>query len=146
MTAPIAAELQVRVTVDVDGLLSVRGVRSFLEEALLNLVENAVRYNRVGGEVRITASSSESGQVAIMVSDSGIGISPADQERIFERFFRASAVRSHDGSGLGLSIVKAIIEGHGGRVLVASEPGQGSSFTLLLSAVQPDGRTVPESR
>ena len=120
----------------VDDTLQVHGVRSSLEEAVLNLVANAVRYNRPGGEVRLTAAPHESGQIAIEVHDTGIGISTADRERIFERFYRAAAVRSSDGSGLGLSIVKAIIEAHGGRILVASDPGVGSNFTIHLQAAE----------
>jgi signal transduction histidine kinase len=101
---------------------------------VLNLVENAVRYNRPGGEVRLTAVSYDHGQIAIEVHDTGTGIAAADRERIFERFYRAAAVRNSDGSGLGLSIVKAIIKAHSGRILVASDPGVGSTFTLLLPA------------
>ena len=136
LTAPLASRQEVRVTVTVDPTLQVHGGRSSLEEAVLNLVENAVRYNRPGGEVRLTVAPYESGPIAIEVHDTGIGISAADRERIFERFYRASAVRSSDGSGLGLSIVKAIIETHGGRILVASNPGVGSSFTILLPAAE----------
>ncbi len=139
MTAPLTTRQDVRITVAVDDTLQVRGVRSSLEEALLNLVENSIRYNHAGGEVRISGVINESGQVVIEVGDTGIGISPSDQERIFERFYRAAAVRSCDGSGLGLSIVKAIIDGHGGRIQVASEPGKGSSFTLILPSSAPDG-------
>jgi signal transduction histidine kinase len=134
LTAPLASRQEVRMTVAVDYTLQVHGVRSSLEEAVLNLVENAVRYNRPGGEVRLTAAPYERGQIAIEVHDTGIGISTTDRERIFERFYRAAAVRSRDGSGLGLSIVKAIIEAHGGRILVVSDPEVGSNFTLFLPA------------
>jgi heavy metal sensor kinase len=136
LTAPLATRQEIRVTVAVDPALEVLGVRFSLEEALLNLVTNAVHYNRPGGEVRLTATLHGSEQVAIEVDDTGIGISTADRERIFERFYRAAAVRNSDGSGLGLSIVKAIIEAHGGRVLVASDPGVGSNFTILLPAAE----------
>ena len=146
LTAPLATRQGVRVTVAVDDTLLVRGVRPSLEEALLNLVENAVRYNHAGGEVAITAVSHESGQVVIAVKDSGIGIGAADRERIFERFYRAAAVRSSDGSGLGLSIVKAIIEAHGGRIQVSSEPGMGSTFTLLLPAAALHDATTHEEQ
>ena len=138
LTAPLASRQEVRVTVAIDDTLQVHGVRSSLEEAVLNLLENAVRYNRPGGEVRLTAAPYESGQIAIEVHDTGIGISAADRERIFERFYRAAAVRSRDGSGLGLSIVKAIMQTHGGRILVVSDPGVGSNVTILLPAVEHD--------
>jgi len=135
MTEQMAAQQEVRVTVTVADFLRVRGSRPTLEEALLNLVENAVRYNRVGGEVGISASHEEGGdRIAIEVSDTGVGIGGPDRERIFERFYRAAAVRGSEGSGLGLSIVKAIAEAHGGEIRVASEPGRGSKFTLILPA------------
>ena len=138
MTAQLAAHLGVRITITSADSFTVRGSRPALEEALLNLVENAIRYNRPGGEVRLMAVPYESGQIAIEVHDTGIGISAADRERIFERFYRAAAFRNSDGSGLGLSIVKAIIEAHGGRVLVASDQGAGSKFTIILPAGTPD--------
>lgn len=146
LTESLADELKIRVTVEIDDALEVPGVRSSLEEALLNLVENGIRYNRAGGEVHITATRSGSGEVAVAVRDTGSGINSADMERIFERFYRAAAVRSSDGSGLGLSIVKAIIEGHGGRITSASEPGRGSCFTLFLPAVKYDSSTNPAQR
>jgi heavy metal sensor kinase len=135
LTAPLAAELDIRVTVTVDATLQVSGVRSSLEEALLNVVENGIRYNHKGGAVYIRASLRENGQCAIEVTDTGIGIRREEQEKIFERFYRAAAARNSDGSGLGLSIVTAIIEGHGGVVVLDSEPGQGSRFTFLLPAL-----------
>ena len=82
----------------------------------------------------------ENGQVAIEVTDTGIGIRSEEREKIFERFYRTASARNSDGSGLGLSIVKAIIEGHGGCVVLDSEPGQGSTFTLILPAVARDSR------
>ena len=135
LTAPLAAELGIRVTAIVDESLQVRGVRSSLEEALLNVVENGIRYNHRGGEVCIRASLRENGQLAVEVTDTGIGIRSEEREKIFERFYRAASARNSDGSGLGLSIVRAIIAGHGGCVVLDSEPGQGSTFTLILPAV-----------
>ncbi|MFZ4856637.1 MAG: sensor histidine kinase [Desulfuromonadaceae bacterium] len=140
LTAPLAASLEIRVTAIVDETLQIRGVRSSLEEALLNVVENGIRYNHKGGEVCIIASLKENGQVAIEVTDTGIGIRSEEREKIFERFYRAASARNSDGSGLGLSIVKAIIEGHGGCVVLDSEPGHGSTFTLTLPAVARDSR------
>ena len=143
LTASLAAQQEILVSVMIDETLQVRGLQSSLEEALLNVVENGIRYNHRGGEVCIKASLLANQQIAIEVIDTGIGISQEDQERIFERFYRAAAARNNDGSGLGLSIVKAIIEGHGGRVLLDSEPGQGSRVTLLLPAIANDN-TVKE--
>lgn len=134
LTASLAEQQGVRVMVAVEASLRVKGSRYSLEEALLNLVENAIRYNHAGGEVHILATAPEPGSVAITVSDTGIGIAANDLERVFERFYRAAAVRGRDGSGLGLSIVKAIVEAHGGQVKVISAPGQGSRFVLTLPA------------
>jgi len=140
LTAPLAAQLDIRVTAIVDETLQVSGVRSSLEEALLNVVENGIRYNHKGGEVSLIASLKENGQIAIEVTDTGIGIRSEDREKIFERFYRTASARNSDGSGLGLSIVKAIIAWHGGCVVLDSEPGNGSKFTLILPAVAQDSR------
>jgi len=72
------------------------------------------------------------GGVAVRVADTGIGIDPSDRERIWERLYRADASRGERGLGLGLSLVRAVVEAHGGRVGVDSEPGRGSVFTVWL--------------
>jgi heavy metal sensor kinase len=136
MTKQLALRQGVTVTITCTEALSVQGSRPALEEALLNLVENAIRYNRMGGEVRLAAASGEYGRIIIEVSDTGIGINEQEQKLIFDRFFRAAAVRGTEGSGLGLSIVKAIVEAHGGTVRVVSVPDQGSRFTIVLTAAQ----------
>lgn len=108
-----------------------------LETAVTNLVQNAIAYSEPGARVAVT--SRRDGEWAeIKVSDNGIGISPADQARIFERFFRVDADRSRSsgGTGLGLSIVKHVAAAHGGEVKVWSKLGQGSTFTLRLPATQ----------
>jgi len=134
MTARPAEDREVRVMIESGDSLMIQGSRPSLEEALLNLVENAIRYNRVGGAVHIAASSEPGDRIAIEISDTGCGISEQDRERIFERFYRAAATRGSDGSGLGLSIVKGIVEAHGGEIRVASTPGEGSRFTIILPA------------
>jgi signal transduction histidine kinase len=111
---------------------------------LLNLVDNAAKYggsdagnegDETGGEVWVKLSRVPGG-VALSVRDRGSGISPEDQKRIFERFYRAdnARVRNVRGSGIGLSLVKHIAESHGGRVEVESAPGQGSTFTVFVPA------------
>jgi two-component system phosphate regulon sensor histidine kinase PhoR len=107
-------------------------VRS-LHEILENLLDNAVRYTAPGGHIRVKAVI-EGSDMVLSVSDSGIGIPKADQDRIFERFYRADAARSREsgGTGLGLSIVKHLVEVHGGRIRVESEVGQGSTFYIYL--------------
>ena len=104
-----------------------------LKQVFINLIDNAIKYSDPGGEVKISAHPDD-GHVIIEVKDSGIGISQADRERIFERFYRVdkSRSRTQGGSGLGLAIVKKIVEEHGGAVSVQSAPGEGSTFRVLL--------------
>jgi two-component system phosphate regulon sensor histidine kinase PhoR len=102
-------------------------------EILQNLLDNALRYTAPGGRIQVTAAV-EGSEMVLSVEDTGIGIPKADQERIFERFYRADAARSREsgGTGLGLSIVKHLVEAHGGRIRVESEVGQGSTFYVHL--------------
>ena len=104
-----------------------------LKQALVNLVDNAIKYSKPGGEVKISAGADDA-QVVIEIKDNGIGISQADQQRIFERFYRVdkSRSRTQGGSGLGLAIVKKIAEEHGGTVSVESTLGEGSTFRITL--------------
>jgi two-component system phosphate regulon sensor histidine kinase PhoR len=110
--------------------------RSLLEQALLNLVDNAVKYSPDGSTVSISASRAK-GMVAVQVTDNGPGISTEHHGRIFERFYRVDRGRSRDlgGTGLGLAIVKHIAIAMGGRVAVDSAPGKGSTFTIFLNTV-----------
>ena len=107
-------------------------LRSF-QEILQNLLDNALRYTAAGGSIRVKAVV-EGSEMVLSVADTGIGIPKADQDRIFERFYRADAARSREsgGTGLGLSIVKHLVEAHGGRIRVESEVGQGSTFYVHL--------------
>ncbi len=127
----------VRVIFDKQAAAEVRGDRTRLEQALINLLDNAVKFNRPGGEVRVDTSVVESGAVRIVVADTGIGIPSEDQSRIFERFYRVDKARSREmgGTGLGLSIVKHVVERLGGSVTVESQLGKGSRFTILLPLV-----------
>jgi two-component system phosphate regulon sensor histidine kinase PhoR len=112
----------------------VLGDRLQLEQALVNLLDNAVKFNRPNGEVLLEASSGGEGRVKVTLTDTGIGIPHDDLPRIFERFYRVDKARSREvgGTGLGLSIVKHIIERMNGTVSVESQLGKGSTFTLLL--------------
>ncbi|HJX62176.1 MAG TPA: ATP-binding protein [Dehalococcoidia bacterium] len=116
----------------VDGeKLAVRGDEDRLDQALGNLLHNAIKFTSAGGQVTVSAAARD-GEVAIAVRDTGIGISTDDQTRIFERFYKAAEARGRPGSGLGLAIVKHIVQAHGGRATVESRPGQGSTFTVVL--------------
>lgn len=124
--------------------LQVYGDRALLTTGIRNLLDNAVRYSRPQGRVAVGVSAHD-GEVSIAVVDQGEGI-PADmRERIFERFYRGDKARSREtgGSGLGLSIVKHVAADHGGRIKLWSEPGQGSTFTMILpQAYTPDVRAA----
>ena len=125
-----------------DDQFVVLGSSDQLLVAVSNLIENAVTYSPEGARVAVMVRHSNRGDVhgpsvEITVSDQGIGIPEAELDRIFERFYRLDPARSRDtgGTGLGLSIVKHVAASHGGDIVVWSEPGQGSSFTLRLPTV-----------
>jgi two-component system phosphate regulon sensor histidine kinase PhoR len=111
----------------------IRADETRLQEVLYNLLENAVKYSRENGEIRLQAERSGS-EIVISVGDDGIGISKDDLPRIFERFYRADKARSRElgGTGLGLAIVKHIAQLHGGRVEAESEPGTGTTVRIFL--------------
>ena len=104
-------------------------------QALDNLVSNAIKYSPGGGVVNISAQGAGD-WIRLKVQDSGMGMSPEDSARVFRRFFRTESAREAaiSGAGLGLSITKAIVEGHGGDISCTSSPGEGSTFTLTLPA------------
>jgi two-component system, OmpR family, phosphate regulon sensor histidine kinase PhoR len=104
-----------------------------LEQALINLIDNAVKYSDPGSLIQVEAGT-ENGQVAVKVTDQGVGIAKEHLPRLFERFYRVDPSRSRKvgGTGLGLAIVKHIAQAHGGKVAVESNPGQGSTFTVYL--------------
>ena len=112
---------------------SVRGDAAALRRALVNLVENGIKYTPRGGKVELSLSAG-AGTAAVEVSDTGIGIEAADAERIFDPFVRLDAARSRDtgGAGLGLVIARSIVAAHGGTLAVDSRPGSGSRFTIRL--------------
>jgi two-component system, OmpR family, phosphate regulon sensor histidine kinase PhoR len=125
-----ASRKQIALEVDAPpDLPMVRGDASLLRDVLQNLIDNAIQYTSEGGRIQVSASSGAR-EVVVCVADTGIGIPLADQERIFERFYRVDAARSREagGTGLGLSIAKHIVEAHGGRLWVESEVGHGSKF------------------
>jgi two-component system OmpR family sensor kinase len=104
-----------------------------ISQVVTNLLSNAIHHNRPNGEVRVTTKA-EDGSVILSVIDTGPGIAPEDLPHLFKRFYRADKARSAGGSGLGLAISKAIVEAHGGALEVASQPGEGATFSLRLPA------------
>ena len=116
-----------------------------LRRVFQNLIGNAIKYGATGGWIGVTGRTTDR-DVVVTVADRGIGISPVDQPHIFEPFFRAPAVieAQIQGAGLGLSLVKRIVEAHGGRIGVHSAPGEGSEFTVTLPAAteEPVGRAA----
>jgi signal transduction histidine kinase len=115
----------------------VAGDRERLKQILVNLIDNAIKYTHDGGEVSVSVGiEGENGFVA--VEDSGIGIDPAHQERVFDRFYRVSPDRGEVGAGLGLAIVKSICQAHGGTASVRSVPEIGSCFKIEIPLFAPD--------
>jgi signal transduction histidine kinase len=115
--------------------VAVAGSRIRLEQALVNLLDNAIKFNRPSGQIRVEVARFD-GQVHITVADTGIGIPSEDLSRIFERFYRVDKARSREvgGTGLGLSIVKHVLERMNGSITVESELGTGSVFRITLPA------------
>jgi two-component system phosphate regulon sensor histidine kinase PhoR len=113
-----------------------------LHRALLNLLDNAIKFTPAGGRIAVTLQPAETGWWSLTVRDTGPGIPRREHERIFERFYRSGSelTRTVPGTGIGLSIVQHVAEGHGGRVSVESAPGSGAAFTLHLPCNPPQTR------
>jgi nitrogen-specific signal transduction histidine kinase/putative methionine-R-sulfoxide reductase with GAF domain len=119
----------------------VRADETRMRQVLRNLVSNAIKFTPPGGRVTVSTQVVE-GQLALSVRDSGVGISDEHQVHIFERFYQVDPTRDHgrfQGQGLGLAIVRIIVEGHGGKIQLSSSLGQGSTFTVLLPLAADDG-------
>jgi len=130
-TSPLAEQKQIAISVEDSGEVQLKGAETQLKEALLNLVENAIRYNREGGKVFIKTAAGPD-RAVITVRDNGIGMPEDVLEKIFERFFRGDSQRSTEGTGLGLSIVKSVVDAHNGSITCESTPGKGTCFTVTL--------------
>jgi two-component system phosphate regulon sensor histidine kinase PhoR len=116
-----------------DSVPPVRFDGAAISQALLNLLDNAVKYSGPSREIGVRMYV-EAGEIAIEVEDHGVGIDPAEQGKVFERFYRVANGTGKGGYGLGLFLVWHIMEAHGGRAEVHSEPGRGSRFRLILPA------------
>lgn len=128
---PVAADRVIKVSVTETGHAVVYADPGRLRQVIDNLLGNAIKFNRDGGAVDVTVST-DGEATTIAVRDTGVGIAAEDQEHVFERFLRAS--EDVAGNGLGLAISADIIKAHDGTLTVASDPGVGSTFTIVLPA------------
>jgi PAS domain S-box-containing protein len=134
IVTPLAEKKGTRIHIDSDGPLPVRADQLRLRQVLFNLLSNAVKFTHEGGSVRISARVESADSVVVSVRDDGVGISVADQARIFGAFEQvdASHARRQQGTGLGLALTRRLVELHGGRIWIESELGQGSVFSFSL--------------
>lgn len=142
-----AAEREIDLINAIETELVVMADADRLQQVLFNLVDNAIKYGKEAGDVRVTAEAGEDGRINVCVEDDGAGIPDEAKARLFERFFRVDKARSREqgGTGLGLAIVKHIVQSHGGELWVESQVGQGSSFYFSLPRKQkkPDNQLLP---
>jgi two-component system phosphate regulon sensor histidine kinase PhoR len=117
--------------------------REAIGQVMTNLLSNAVKYGAEGGSIEVLAREGRAG-VEVSVTDHGIGIGPDDQDRVFEHFYRVASadVRKRRGTGIGLTIVRYIVEAHGGTITVESQLGRGSTFTVALPLAPPETEGV----
>ncbi len=136
---PLAATKGISLDSDLDTQLVLQADRLRFKEILYNLLSNAIKFTPSGGRVWIESSLVDE-SVCMLVGDTGIGIAPEDQQPIFESFRQASATTKgvREGTGLGLAITKRLVEHHGGRIWVESEPGKGSRFFFTLPLSEPE--------
>jgi signal transduction histidine kinase len=130
----LAVRKGVRLKLETDSpSIALNGDKELIRRLILNLLDNAVKYTPAGGEISL-ALGRQNGSAEIVVRDTGIGIPEAAQPRVFDRFYRVDKARARvmGGAGLGLSIAQWIVEVHGGEITLASTPGEGSSFTVVL--------------
>jgi heavy metal sensor kinase len=130
----VAEEKKIKVTAELPPSCEASVDATRMRQAFGNLLDNAIKYTPDGGTVTVAASR-EAGRAVVRFRDTGIGIPPEEQGRIWDRLYRGDKSRSQRGLGLGLSVVKAVVEAHGGAATVSSAPGQGSEFTVTLPAV-----------
>jgi two-component system phosphate regulon sensor histidine kinase PhoR len=130
-----AEKKKITISLELPASLTVKADRNYLEQILINLIDNAIKYGGEGGKIIISAIQINQIEIEVSVRDNGIGIPKEDLPRIFERFYRVDKGRSRElgGTGLGLSIVKHLVQAHGGRVRAESQLEEGSTFYFTLS-------------
>jgi signal transduction histidine kinase len=130
---PVANDKGIHFETAFSNALEIRGDRRRLEQAVANLVDNALKYTPPGGRIRLGVELAPNPkEITLIVADAGSGISEKDLPHIFERYYRGDKSRSGPGMGLGLPLVNAIVKAHGGRLSVESWPGEGSTFKIYL--------------
>lgn len=127
----VAAKYTMSVSGNIESDIKVWGDEAMLIRVLLNLTENAVKYGKEGGHIEVSLRKDE-GNAVLTVTDDGIGIPEEEISKIWQRFYRVSSDRSREGTGLGLSMVQALVKAHGGSVAAESSEGKGSCFTVIL--------------
>ena len=130
-----------------DETVYVKGDRQNLSQLIDNLIDNAIKYTPENGHVSVNLSLENNSTMLVEVVDTGIGISPQYQQRIFERFYRVDKARSRSlgGTGLGLAIVKNIAEKHGGTIQLKSLPGRGSTFSYRMPLAEGNALAISAS-
>ncbi|MFQ5975020.1 MAG: sensor histidine kinase [Candidatus Hydrothermarchaeales archaeon] len=138
---PLTIKNDVKIHTKIEKLPKVKANKATMKHVLFNLITNAIKFNGDKGEVNIEASFQEDplkpwgeGFVEVSISDTGIGIPPEHLDKIFDRFYQvdASSTRTYGGTGMGLAVVKEIVEAHAGKIWVESEVGKGSKFTFTV--------------
>ena len=128
--------IDLRLEFNADPELVIKGEKIKLEQALINVISNAINYTNKGGKVTLSVGA-EGNDVFFKIADTGIGISQEDLPRVFERFFRVDKARSRaaGGTGLGLAIAKGYVEAHGGTINIESTVGVGTTINIVLPIV-----------
>ena len=134
LTAHNAEKKRIAVTIDNPADIAIRGHAASLTEALCNVLDNAIKFNRDGGSV-VISTHVEKDKAVITVEDTGTGLADEDIAYIFDRFYRSNKTRATEGTGLGLSITKAVIEAHNGSVSAHGSPGQGAKIIMMMPVI-----------
>jgi heavy metal sensor kinase len=135
---PLAEDKSITLDCRTEENLSVSGDRPMLQRLVANLIDNAVKYTDSGGQISVVLAANAHDCVRLDVIDTGMGIHSNETAKIFDRFYRGDHSRSRSGSGLGLSLARVIARSNGGELLVQSEPGKGSTFSVQLPVIFPD--------
>ncbi|MDQ3412931.1 MAG: cell wall metabolism sensor histidine kinase WalK, partial [Chloroflexota bacterium] len=125
-----------------DDLPPICADRARVEQVMLNLVHNAIKFTPAGGTITVSARANQ-GALVVTVTDTGVGVAEEEMPRLFERFYKADRARSSDGTGLGLAIAKHIVQAHAGVIWVESEAGRGSRFSFTLPLAEEAAKTAP---